>query len=65
MMVMMMTTTTMMVMMMMIDDMGDDADDDDGYIGSDVDDVIDNYDVDAINIFVITIMMMVHQRLCW
>jgi len=54
-----------MVMMMMIDDMGDDADDDDGYIGSDVDDVIDNYDVDAINIFVITIMMMVHQRLCW
>jgi hypothetical protein len=63
MMVMMMTTTTMMVMMMMIDD--DDDDDDDGYIGSDVDDVIDNYDVDAINIFVITIMMMVHQRLCW
>ena len=62
-MVMMMTTTTMMVMMMMIDD--DDDDDDDGYIGSDVDDVIDNYDVDAINIFVITIMMMVHQRLCW
>jgi len=63
MMVMMMTTTTMMVMMMMIDD--DDDDDDDGYIGSDVDDVIDNYDVDAINIFVITMMMMIHQRLCW